>query len=212
MNELHYTLVTDGSSDQAFLPILDWSLTRCGYSGAIQGRYADLRHLRHKPKSLVERIRASVDLYPCDILFIHRDCETDTVRKRTDEIDEAMRIASTNRQYPQHICVVPKRMMEAWLLINESKIRTASGNPSGRVPLRLPRLREIESTPDPKALLFELLRTASEAQGRRLRTLNVHKLIHRIAELTSDFSPLEQLPSYIEFSGKLTELVASFQT
>jgi hypothetical protein len=36
------------------------------------------------------------------------------------------------------VCVVPVRMMEAWLLIDEMAIRRVAGNPNGRIPIELP--------------------------------------------------------------------------
>jgi len=87
-------------------------------------------------------------------------------------------------------------MTEAWLLIDESAIREASGNPNGRTPLALPRTRDLEKLPDPKELLYELLRQASELSGRRLAKFKPDECVHRLAELIDDFSPLCGLPAF----------------
>ena len=74
MSELRYTLLTDGSSDAALLPILTWLLTTNGVAWAIQAEWADLRRVRRSRK-LADRIILSLALYPCDLLFVHRDAE-----------------------------------------------------------------------------------------------------------------------------------------
>ncbi len=71
---LVYTLLADGSSDQVMMPILEWLLARHGVS-RLQGRWADLRSLRTSPSGLAARISAAHRLYPCDLLFVHRDAE-----------------------------------------------------------------------------------------------------------------------------------------
>ena len=87
MRELRYTLTTDGSSDAALLPILTWLLRTNGVSCAIQPEWADSRQSRQPNKrKLVNRIRWSLDLYPCDLLFVHRDAEREPRTKRVDEI------------------------------------------------------------------------------------------------------------------------------
>jgi hypothetical protein len=101
-------------------------------------------------------------------------------------------------------------MTEAWLLIDEAAIRSASGKPTGGVALAVPRPQDLENIPDPKALMFDLLRQASGASGRRLRDLPVHKLVHRISELITDFSPLVHLPAYSEFSSALAKFIKSY--
>jgi hypothetical protein len=94
------------------------------------------------------------------------------------------------------ICVVPVRMMEAWLLFDEGAIREAAGNPRGRELLALPRLREVENLPDPKSTLHQLLREASGLRERRRRLLRVHSAVHRIADITANFTPLRELPAF----------------
>ena len=71
MQRLSYTLVSDGASDRALIPILSWLLRNLCGSLPIQSARADLRRLRNPPRSLVDRIQRSVALYPCDLLFVH---------------------------------------------------------------------------------------------------------------------------------------------
>jgi hypothetical protein len=104
----------------------------------------------------------SVRLFPCDLLFIHRDAERDTYEQRLAEIERELHGAS----FP-YVPVVPVRMTEAWFLHSEAAIRSASGNPNGTVELKLPGVRNVSSVPDPKALMEQLLLSAKGATGRR---------------------------------------------
>ncbi len=70
MNELRYTLVSEGSSDTALMPFLTGLLHEHLPNCAIQAAWADLRSLPSPPKGLTERIRRSMELYPCELLFI----------------------------------------------------------------------------------------------------------------------------------------------
>lgn len=91
MQRLSYTLVADGASDRALLPILTWLLQSICGSLPIQPAVADLRRLRNPPRALADRIARSLELYPCDLLFVHRDVERDTLEDRVSEITAALR-------------------------------------------------------------------------------------------------------------------------
>ncbi|MCX6636395.1 MAG: hypothetical protein NT090_15155, partial [Acidobacteria bacterium] len=73
MSTLEYTLVADGSSDRALLPILSWLLRSLGVSSGIDPKLADFGFLRNPPRLLRDRVRQSIDYYPCHLLFVHRD-------------------------------------------------------------------------------------------------------------------------------------------
>ena len=56
MKEIRYTLLSDGSSDKALLPILSWLLYQHCPEYAIQSQWADLGRLPKPPKQLPEKI------------------------------------------------------------------------------------------------------------------------------------------------------------
>jgi len=208
MRELRYTLVTNGSSDTALLPILTWLLKTHGVSCAIQAEWADLRQLRlPKKRGLADRIRWSLDFYPCDLLFVHRDAEREPREKRVDEINEAIEKVVTSHPVPPAVCVVPVRMQEAWLLFDDAAIRHAAGNRSGHCSLNLPLIRQVERLPDPKTRLYECLKQASSLSGRRLKRFPVHKRARRVAELVDDFSPLRALSAFNALESDLVEII-----
>ena len=126
MKELRYTLVADGPSDQALIPILDWLLRETGKLSLSHGRYADFARIR-KPSSLADRMRQAVKLYPCDLLFVHRDSEKQAPELRYREIQQAAQEAFNTAPTFPCLCVVPIRMQEAWLLMDESVVRKARG-------------------------------------------------------------------------------------
>lgn len=207
MRELTFTLLSDGSSDRALLPVLLWLLRQHLSGVAINAQWAELRHLREPPKTLADRIFRSLQIYPCGVLFIHRDAEREPLDKRVNEIREAL--STTEMPETPAICVVPVRMQEAWLLHEEQAIRDASGNKAGRMPLELPSLRTVEQLPDPKQSLYGLLKQASGLSGRRLQNFRPQAHVHRVADFIEDFSPLRQLSA---FQSLEREIVTWLQT
>ena len=105
--------------------------------------------------------------------------------------------------------IVPVRMTEAWLLLETDAIRRAADNPNGDIPLAMPRLRDIETQPDPKHLLDDLLIAASEKNGRR-RDMFRRELAWRrarVATLIQDYSPLRQVPAFASFASETRRVV-----
>jgi len=173
MRELRYTLVSDGSSDRALMPLLTWLLRQhLDENCPIQPAWADLTRLPRRPKGLEERVRAALDLFPCDLLFVHRDAERDPLERRLEEIKTA---CAALGDAVALVRVVPVRIQEAWLLFDEAAMRRAAGNPNGRDPLEIPPLRRLDKLPDPKETLQGLLRDASGLTGRRLKRFSTQR-------------------------------------
>lgn len=197
MASLTYTLVGDGPSDKRLMAAIDWvlaQLTDCPFTG----QWADTRVLPPPGEGIAARIAAALEFFPCDLLFIHRDSEGQNAQLRREEISSATEDLSI-----PWVAVVPIRMQEAWLLIDEPAIRTAAGNPSGRVRLALPRIGELEDLGNPKELLYSLLRVASEHTGRKLRKFNVQMAAYRVAELIGDYSVLRRTSAFEQFEAEL---------
>jgi hypothetical protein len=211
MSEIRYTLVSDGSSDRVLLPILTWLVRQHTSDCPIQPEWADLRGLRQPITTLAEKIRWSLFLYPCDIIFIHRDAERQPREDRVTEIEEATRIAAQFTSCPPLVCVVPVRMQEAWLLFDEAAVRRAAGNPHGHERLGLPLLADIENLPNPKRVLHDTLRIASGLHGRRRRSLPVHLYVHRVADLIEDYSPLRSLSAFHALESDVQHLLSSWR-
>lgn len=205
MKTIRYTLISDGSSDRVLMPILDWLLWQHCPEHSVESGWADLGRLPHPPKSLPDKIRATLDLYPCELLFIHRDAEKETYETRHAEISRALDGLIT----PPAVCVIPVRMQEAWLLFNETAIRKAAGNPNGRNNLCLPDARTVEYIPDPKELLFSFIRESSGLHGARLKKLNPHTCVFRISQSIDDFSPLRSIRAFQALEMQLKTAIVS---
>jgi Domain of unknown function (DUF4276) len=205
MTEITFTLLTDGSSYRALIPILTWLLQEYLTDYAIQPQWADLRRLDKSLRdSFQKRIQKSIELYPCDLLFIHRDAEKEDYKTRFDEIQRAITQARSFVTMPA-VCVIPIRMTEAWLLFEITAIRSAASNPKGKIALQLPDIKRIEEHPDPKMLLYDLLKQAADLNQRRMQRFYPSDCVQIVAERIRDFSPLRTLTA---FQALETELLA----
>ncbi len=160
-----------------------------------------------RAEGLPARLSSAQTHFPCDIMFVHRDAEAGTAEARKDEIDGARR--SLAQPEPRVVPVVPVRMTEAWLLVDEPAIRAAAGNPNGTMKLGLPARSKLESLKDPKEVLLDLLRTASGLSSARLRNFPAEARRHRVTELMSSFEPLRSLPSFAGLERDLQRAIRS---
>ena len=187
---LRATLTTDGTSDIVLVPVLQW-LMRQLTPEDFEIRWADPRAFPEKPRSLAERLAAAIQEYPCQLLFVHRDAEKQEPDVRYQEIEAA------NRTGRSHVCVVPVRMQEAWLLHDEAALREAAGRPSGTEDLDLPAHRW-DRLADPKKVLYKALRAANGAKGRRAKSFRPGPAAHRLADLITDWTPLRTLAAFAQ--------------
>jgi hypothetical protein len=181
---VRFALIADGPSDEALLQPLTWAFRQRDPQREL---LSPIFWARRPPgadlNGFVESVRA--DHRP-QLLFVHRDAERDTPEDRRREIPTG----------PGIIPVIPVRMTEAWLLIDEQAIRKASGNPNGRIALDLPKLQRLESIPDPKRMLVELLVRASGFTGRRRQQFQSAGAAKRVAENITAFTPLRALSAF----------------
>jgi hypothetical protein len=101
-------------------------------------------------------------------------------------------------------------MQEAWLLFNEAAIRYAAGNRSERQLLTIPPLKEVETLPNPKEVLHNLLRQASGREGRKLKKFNPHKASRRVVEYIQDFSHLRKLSAFQRLEADVSKFVLNY--
>lgn len=131
-------------------------------------------------------------------MVVQRDADRGPAQDRRDEIG-----AAVDAEWPglRHVTVVPVRMLEAWLLLDEVCLRQVAENPRGRVDLDLPKGVAAEKIADPKQLLKDSLARASEYKGRRLtqfqKRFSQHRL--RMLELLDPEGPVTCLPSWRNF-------------
>jgi hypothetical protein len=194
---ISYLLLADGSSDRVLMYVLNWLLRQHLTGVAIRGEFADFRRLPHPPTSIADKIIQGLDIYgACDILFIHRDAENQTIDTRINEIHSEIATLRDKVAIPDHVFVIPVRMQEAWFLFNVDAIRAAAGNPHGSETLTMIPLNRVESIPNPKQILHDNLRVASGLHGRRLQSFNTRKSVARVAEFIEDFRLLRSLSAF----------------
>lgn len=187
---MQFTLLTDGSSDIVLLPILSWLLGQ-HTKQSFAPQWADLRNLRVPPKTLSDKIRTALEIYPCHLLFVHRDAENEAPDVRVHEINRAL----DGLEHPPVVRVIPVRMQEAWLLFDAVALRRAAGCPNGKMDLDLPSIDRLEGL-NTKKVLHDCLRRASGLVGRRAKDFRPHVNAHRLAEILDDFGPLRALPAF----------------
>lgn len=197
------TLLADGTSDRVLIPILQWLLdTHCPSPTRLN--FAE--GIPPGSRTLSDRISSALNLFPCNFLFVHRDAERDSPVARQSEIERAW---TTQTRSGELIAVIPVRMTEAWLLLDEQAIRAAAGNPHGRAPAGLPPANRVEQIPDPKEVLIDILVRLSGLPAGRLRRFDPGARRHRIADLMDSFAPLRDLPSFSRLEAKVAQ---AFQT
>lgn len=150
------------------------------------------------------RIQRALELYSCDLLFVHRDAEDVGLDDRKAEIEVALEEATSS---VPAVCVVPVRMSEAWFLFDPEAIRRAANNPSGTQELGLPALKHLENLKDPKAELKRALKLASGLSGRRLEKFEPEPALYRLPFFIQTYEPLRELPAFVSFRQELTEVL-----
>lgn len=191
------TLVADGSSDRALKPILELLFNEhC----AVPYRINFAQGLT-TGAGLGDRLQKAIYDFPCELLLVHRDAEGAEANQREVEIHSAL----ANLVFvPAAVCVVPVRMTEAWLLMDERAIRAAVGNPNGAEDLHLPQKNRVEKI-DAKDALMKAIQAASGLGHRRLRRFAPDQFRHRVAELMDDLRLLRGLPSFCKLETTLAQ-------
>jgi hypothetical protein len=138
---------------------------------------------------------------------VHRDAEKQGPKLRRKEIEAFV----SQLPKPNWVPVIPVRMTESWFLFDEGSIRKAAGNRSGRIELNPPKISNLESDPDPKQTIRIALETASELKGRSLKSFSWREALHRLPDLIEDYSPLEILPAFADFSREMRAALDQLQ-
>ena len=122
MKVLRHTLVSEGTTDAHLIPIIDWSLKQVGGVSLPEGTRAEFGRLLKKPAGLAERLATAIELYPCEVLFVHRDADKTNPANRIAEIREAVAFLEVQGKRVPAVAIIPVRMLEAWLCFDERAI------------------------------------------------------------------------------------------
>lgn len=205
MRHIQFTLFAEGPTDRALLPILDWVIREVHRPDTVGHEFLPKSELKEQ-STMAERLQTAVEIFPCDILFVHRDADKQKPALRYDEIGSNIAKLAASGFAVAHVCVVPVRMTEAWLLMDEPAIRCAAANPNGTQSLQMPKVKQLEAIPDPKARLYEALRDASGKRGRRRASFAVQEAAALVPEFIASFAPLRQLPAFARLEADLRKL------
>lgn len=194
---MRFLLVCEGQSDTGLVSHIERMIIESASEAEVQGE-----HWFHgsplEKKTRRGLVEAGYIAGMVDLLFVHRDANNVGEVKRRAEIDHAV---AAIENAPRSVAVIPVRMTEAWLLLDEAAIRKAVGRPNGQAPLGLPTPREAERRADPKRILAESLLAASEATGRRRQRIrrDFSRFRRQLLANLPTGGPLEQLPSWRRF-------------
>lgn len=196
-----FTFVREGSSDDGLIPHLRTLILRAGAQEVV-GTSLDVRG------PVLDRLRkASMEASSTSIVFVHRDADGPSSDLRHEEIQ----IAAVAAGMPRCVGVVPVQELEAWLLVDEQSIRAVVGRPTGRTPLGLPRVGQLERVGRPKEVLATALLLASETTGRRKEQEKKRFLQRRhalLGRLNID-GPLKSLPSWQRLESDVAAAVGT---
>jgi hypothetical protein len=190
---IRYFIISDGSSDRLLIHPIDWLFRSKGIES--KGERIDFAQSGLYPKTISEKIELAIFLYPdIKFLFVHRDAEKESIDFRNNEIESELRKAELEKI--QTIKIIPIRMSEAWLLIDEKAIRKAAGKPFGKVKLNMPTTKRLEQLTNPKEMLKINLEMATEFSGRKKAQFDFNEARQLVGQYTEDFSPLRQLSAF----------------
>ena len=165
----------------------------------------------HPGHTVAGRLRRILEIDPdFDAILVHRDAEAQSLGERDGEIHAAL---TASRVALPRASIVPVRMTEAWLLLDETAIRRVAGRPSGTADLGLPHLHEIEVIADPKKMLGDALLTASGASGRRRRKLERDFGAHRrqLLEDLDPTGPVSSLPAWQALARRVEQMATALR-
>jgi hypothetical protein len=211
MTEPSYSglFIAEGSSDLPLADIVESLFFTEGV--ALRLSKPDFAMLGKVRKDVRSRVTAGLKLArgPVDLIVVHRDADNAGHHARRDEITTALRDVTGSAAL---IPIIPVKMTEAWLLLDEALIRQVAGNPRGRMPLGLPKAHEVESLADPKAKLQSCLLTAAEATGRRHETVKKRFNEHRrqLLERLDITGPVSTLRSWQRLVDDVTRVVEAW--
>lgn len=196
MSDFTALFICEGTSDAPLAEIVESMFREHAVSVRITSPDFSLLE-RRVAKDLPSRMRAGLKLMASDvdIIICHRDADNQGHGARKGEMVSALsKIGGRSMLVP----VIPVRMTEAWLLLDEPAIRTIAGSPGGTSDLALPKKGEVEGIADPKAVLKASILRAAQVTGRRRARLDERFSSHRrqLLERLDCFGPVAELPSW----------------
>ena len=217
MNSLVLALYAEGRTDERFLPVviqrtLEQILAQRSrqvvdvpdpivVDGSIDREYSG------RAERILEAARCAHGYHA---LIVHADADHPTPERAMEErIRPGFDLV---RQSAEAVCrqlvpIVPVQMTEAWMLIDSRALREVIGTALDAHSLGLPQhARRVESDPDPKHTLNQVIQIALANRPRRHRRFDIGALYEPLARQIS-LAQLQAVPSYSRFVGDMTDLL-----
>lgn len=199
---LRILFIGEGTSDSGITTHISRIVGDHGHSAVITDPLAD--RLPPPPrKTVAAKLQAVKDLGGAyDLVAVHRDADNAGRPPRLEEINSAIRLVMPDTP---GVPVIPIKMTEAWLLLDEAEIRRVAGSPNGKAKLELPSARDVELVRDPKEVLRNKLEVASELSGRRLKIFRHRFSEHRrqLLDRINPDGPIREVQSWCDFNEDL---------
>lgn len=202
-----FILLGEGSSDLRLTEHIEQILIMEGFD-EVSGDAPDLS-MFVQPVGLTvkSKLEAVIKHYPgVDLIFIHRDADNAGIAAREQEIIDA---CSDLHLTAVIVPVVPVKMLEAWLLADQDKIKMVGGGRGYRGNIEgVPSIAALENVRDAKSVLLSALCEVSGASGGRLRDFK-KRFPEMRARLTYDLDPdgpVNGLDSYRRFRQAVAQV------
>jgi hypothetical protein len=215
MIALVLALYAEGRTDERFLPVVirrtvEHILAQHGRIDVDVLEPIIVNHnIDRKFSTRAERIlEAAHRAHGFHALIVHADADHPTPERALKErfmpghdLVQKAKDRVCNRLLP----IIPVRMTEAWMLVDSEALRKVIRTNIDEQALGLPtRARQIESDPDPKQTLHQILQNALAHYPRRRRGIVLGTIYEPLARQLS-LERLSALPAYQQFVKDMTE-------
>jgi len=213
MMRLALALYAEGDTDDRFLPLIIQRTSRKILAEHEQSKVdvASIEPIklsekkRSRDQNILQAARQAVRY---QALIIHSDADHPTPEKA---LNERFRPGyELVQQTNEHLCkslvpIIPVRMTEAWMLAaDHDLLRKVIGTSIRAQDLGLiNRVRQVESDPDPKQTLKQIMHRAYTERSRRHREVDLSPLYAPLGRRIS-LDRLNDVPSYQQFVDDLT--------
>jgi hypothetical protein len=145
-------------------------------------------------------------------LVVHADADHATPEHALNErIWPGFELVRQAREAVRHqlVPLIPVQMTEAWLLADPEALRVVVGTNLESHVLGLPdRAHQVESFPDPKQALNQVIQNALANRPRRRRRLDLNTVYEPLARQIS-LERLEGVPAYRRFVNDMSETLTA---
>jgi hypothetical protein len=216
MQTLVLALYAEGSTDERFLPPVIQRTVQ--HIVAERGRaVVDVLEPLLVPKNpdisgqaehILDAARQTTGYHA---LIIHADADHPTAERALTERFQPGLLLVEQAGIDHHLIpLIPVQMIEAWLLADPEALRQVIGTDMSTRDLHLPvQAHQVESDPDPKQTLKDVVQRAT-AQRRRRRAIRVSDMFAPLAR-TISLERLRSVPAYQQFVTDMSAALSELQ-